>query len=199
MRSRHLLAAFLLVPFFTGCVRTFQPILKDEQVAAVDKAMLGRWVSKDGNESAVVTPAEKENTYRLVYTEKEGKKGTLLVRIGKVGDLTLAELRADDPAPEANDIYKYHLMPVYSFLIVHKTDPQLVISMMPQDWLKKYLDGHPNELQTVQRDDNLIVTSSTADFQAFLLRHYKDEGAIGEPEVFVRPGDATTQPAAPAK
>jgi hypothetical protein len=199
MRTTHLCAVLLLAPLFAGCVRTIQPVLKDEQAAPVDKALLGKWVSAEGTESADVQATEKDGTYSAVYTDKDGKKGTLLIRLGKVGDLTLAELRADDPAPDTNDVIKYHLLPVYSFLVVQQTKPQFLFSMMKQDWLKTYLDGHPNELQFFKRDDAVIVSSSTADFQGFLLRHYKDEGAMSDQASFVRPGDPTTRPGAPAK
>lgn len=198
MRS-VLLFAILLAPLLGGCVRTLQPVLKEDQVAPTDPSLLGKWVSKEGTESVEVSVAEKERTYQAVYTEAGGKKATLLVRLGKVGELTLAELYPQDSAPEMSDIAKAHLLPVYSFMIIRETKPELVCSVMGQDWLKKYLDQHPNELQAVRRDDDILVTSSTTDIQAFLLAHFKDEGAFGEPNAFVRPGDPATQPAAPAK
>jgi len=181
-----------------GCVRTLQPVLKDDQVAPIDKSLLGKWVSAAGDESVDVQLSDKDGTYSALYTDKDGKKGTLLIRMGKVGDLTLAELTPDDPAPSASAIVKYHLVPVYSFLVVRQTGPQFVFATMGEDWLKKYLDQHPNELQTVSRDNSVIVSSATADIQAFLVRHQKDEGALNEAS-FVRAGDPTTQPAAPPR
>ena len=70
---------------------------------------------------------------------------------------------------------------------------------MKQDRLKSYLDAHPTELQSIKRDDALIVSSSTADFQEFVLRHYKDDGAMTDQKSFVRPGDPATRPAKPAQ
>lgn len=179
----------------TGCVRTMDPILTDEQVIT-DDSLIGRWVTKEGDESIEVQPSGKEKMLKVVYSDSKGKKGPFLVRLGKINELMVAEIRPDEPAPDASDVYKAHLLPLYSFFIVQQTTPRLVLSTMSTEWLKKYLEEHPGELQVRNPGNELIVTAPTADFQTFLLRHHKDPGAIGEEALFVRPGDATTRPAA---
>lgn len=194
-RVRQFLILGLLpcVLFLQGCVRTIQPVLNDDQ-AIEDNALLGKWVTDDGKQTVDVQPGDQANFYRVTYADEGGKKGAFLGRIGKVGELQLIELQPDDPAPAASDVYKAHLLKMYSFLLVRQTKPNLVVSTMSADWLKKYIDAHPGELQSISPSkDDLIVTSPTADFQVFLLRHWKDEGAFGDPGTFVRPGDPTTQ------
>jgi hypothetical protein len=67
--------------------------------------------------------------------------------------------------------------------------------MMDPDWLQKYVDAHPAELATYRPDkDTLLITAKTEDFQAFLLRHERDDGAFGDDVAFTRPGDPTTVP-----
>jgi len=63
MRSHPLGAVLLLAPLLAGCVRTIQPVLKDEQVAPIDTALLGKWESAEGTESADVQPTDKDGTY----------------------------------------------------------------------------------------------------------------------------------------
>ena len=181
-----------------GCVRSIHPILKDEQVI-LDGSVVGKWVSANGNESIEVRAPSEDKIHDVIYTEGEGKKSALKVRLGKVGDLTIAEITAADPAPDAGDIYKSHIMRLYSLLIINETKPSLVISTVAgkEDWLKKYVAQHPGELQLL---DDSIVTSSTEEFQAFILRHIKDEGFVGDKQTFTRPNDAAVKPAeAPAK
>jgi hypothetical protein len=181
----------LLAMLVAGCVRTIQPVLKDDQVT-MDNSLIGKWVSKDGKESVDIQPPGPNNkTYRVLYCDKDGKKADLLGRLGKIGEITVIELHADNPVPDASNAYKAHLLPVYSFLVVHQTTPQLIVSFMDQDWLKKYLVDHPDELKVIPNIDDQVVTSSTEELQAFLLRHYKDPGALGEQGVFVRPANAT--------
>jgi hypothetical protein len=74
---------------------------------------------------------------------------------------------------------------------------------MDDGWFSKYIAAHPAELATVRPDytkDDLLISATTDDLQAFLQRHEKDEGFFGGDTTFVRPGDPATQPAlAPAK
>ena len=186
----------LLVGMAGGCVRSMQPILKDEQVFTNDK-WLGDWVSSDGKTSGVVTAADDQKRYKLLYTDEQGKQANLLVRLGKIGDMTIAESTIDDPAPDASDVYKLHLLPLHSFMLVKdSTQQRLVLRLMDSNWLSKYVDAHPTELATLKvTHEDFVVTASTDDFQAFLIRHAKDDGAYGEDGIFVRPGDPTTAPA----
>ena len=197
-RSWPALAISLLVLLAGGCVRSIQPILTDEQ-AIVDKSLAGKWVQKDGESSVEIGAPGDDKRFKLVYTEKDGKKGTFQARLGKIGEVLVAELKPEDPLPDASDVYKAHLIPVYSFLVVSQTKPDLIVAPMKGDWLKKHLDDNPKDLQFIKPSaDDIIVTSPTADFQAFLAKHWKTEGAFGDPATFVRP-DAAKPAAAPAK
>lgn len=197
-RPWQVLSIVLLATMVAGCVRTIQPVLKDGQLK-LDDSLVGKWVAKDGKESiAIQPPAPNTKTYRILYHDKDGKQAALLGRLGKVGDIMVIELHADNPVPDASTAYKAHLLPVYSFLVVHQTTPDLVVSFMDQDWLKKYLVDHPDELKVIPNIDDQVVTSSTDELQAFLLRHYKDPGALSEEGVFVRAPKATTHAATPA-
>ncbi|HVT88399.1 MAG TPA: hypothetical protein VHD56_06070 [Tepidisphaeraceae bacterium] len=199
MKSKYLMLIAAMWLVAAGCVRTIHPILNDDQLI-VDKTLAGLWVSENGEETADVKPPGDDKKYVVVYTDKDGKKANLVVRLGKVGDLLLAEITIAEP--EGSDVYKFHMMPLYSFLVIRETTPRLKFSVMPQEWLEKYLAGHPRELDTVKVDDKIfIVSATTEDFQQFLLRHQKDEGAFGndKPGVMVRPGDPTTRQADPAK
>jgi hypothetical protein len=175
-----------------GCVRSTHPVLKDEQVNSND-ALLGKWVSKDGKVSAELRPGDN-NKYKLSYTNGDGKTGNFLVRFGKIGDVQVAEMSADAFTPDTGDEYKSLLMPLYSMVVIQKTSPDLELTAISVDWLKKYVQAHPDELD-VTNPDELIVTASTDDFQAFFTRHLKDAGMLGETSVFVHPGDPMTRPA----
>jgi len=191
------LAIAILVFVAGGCVRTIQPILKDDQ-AVLDNSIVGKWVNEKGKQVCDVQPAHNDNVYTLLYTGKDGKAATFLLRIGKVGDLMIAEIRPAG-APGPSDARRLYLLPLYTFSVIQQTSPKAVLQVMDADWLKKYLDEHPGELQTANLGHgDFVVTSSTEEFQAFLLRHCKDKGIFGEPAALVRPGDPTTRHAATA-
>jgi hypothetical protein len=198
-QSRVMYCVALLLCMAGGCVRSIQPILKDEQVFT-DDHFLGSWVSSDGKTSGEVTATDDHKKYNLLYTDEHGKQAKLLVRLGKIGDMTIAESTTDDPAPDASDVYKMHLLPLHCFMVVKSaTQARLVLKAMDSDWFSKYMKAHTTELAVTGDKDAFLVTASTDDFQAFLIRHAKDDGAYGDDGIFVRPGDPTTRPiAAPA-
>jgi hypothetical protein len=198
-KPRMLFAAMsVLLMTAVGCVRFTQPILKDEQVSVdVDKDILGKWVTDDGDKEAIeiLPPRGDDKNYEVHYKDKEGKEGTFLVRFGKIQNTMVAEIHGGDFAPDSSETYKSHFLPLYSFLIIYQTKPNLIVSSMDSDWLGKYLDAHPNELKLIDKD-SMVVTSSTEDVQKFILKHQGDEKAMGEKGTLVRPGDPTTRAAA---
>ena len=186
----HLFSAIAIALLVGGCVRTSQPVLQDDQVF-VDNSVLGKWVTKDSPDTIDIQAGEQEKTYRVIYTDKDQKKGVFIGRLGKVGDLQIGELAPEDTAASMNDTYKMHIVRLYSFFLIEQTKPQLQFRSMSAEWLQKYLEAHPMELQVAKvSNDNSFVTSSTAEFQAFLLKHAKDEGAFGDVSVLTRPDPA---------
>jgi hypothetical protein len=167
-----------------GCVRTTHPVLTDDQLSPND-ALLGKWVSKDGKTSAELKPGDA-GKYKLVYTNEDGKSGNFLVRFGKIGEVSVAEIAPDAFTPKSSDEYKSLLMPMYTLVVIQKTDPELVLTGISIDWLKKYVKAHPDELD-VNNPDDLVIESPTIDFQGFFTRHYKDDGMLTDPATFVRP------------
>jgi hypothetical protein len=177
-----------------GCVRNTNPILKDDQVTAND-ALLGKWVSKDGKNFAELTAGEN-NRYKLAYINEDHKTGAFVVRFGKIGDNLVAELKADAIGHDLSGEYQSLLLPLYTMAVISKSSPQqLELTGMSVDWLKKNNQDHPDELEVLSiGGQDMIVNSSTEEFQKFLLRHWNDKQMLGEPTVWVHPGDPTTRP-----
>lgn len=192
---RALLSAALLLCLASGCVRSIQPILKDDQLSTDDR-LLGNWVSSDGTCHGEISPSDTPKDYKLLYTDKDGKTANLLVRLGKVGDMTFAQSTVGDPLPDASDIHKLHLLPLYSFALIKQMTPtRIVLKLMQDGWLGKYVQAHPDEIATIKVDKGeLLISATTDDLQAFLIRHEKDDGAYGDDALFVRPNDPTTRP-----
>lgn len=105
MRCNSLLPLLLIAGFLGGCVRTIQPILNDDQVIA-DNSLVGKWSATDDKSFFEVEAADDQKVCKVTYTDKEGKIAPLIARLGKIGEITVAELRADEPAPDSSDVYK---------------------------------------------------------------------------------------------
>ena len=200
MRTWHLLVSVTLLALISGCVRSVQPILTDAQVVT-DNSVVGDWVSENGKTHLTIQPADENKQYKVLYLDEDNKVGNFVVRLGKVENLLLAEIAPDNSDAKTSEMYQIHLLPLYSFMVVQQTHPEIKISLLDAKWLKKYIAGHSGELQTLRvgekPDDNIILNIPTADMQKFLIQHMKDEGAMPEPSRLVRAGSPATQPAAP--
>lgn len=191
---RHPIGLMLLTLLILvgGCIRSLNPVLKDEQVVA-DNNVVGSWISTDKDRMSLEIIVCGDKQYHVTLREKDGKTGWFVMRLGQVGDLRIAEFAPTDH-DEVADIYRAQLLPLHSFFWVQQTSPTLQARTMNPDWLKDYLQEHPTELAVAgEKSDQRIITATTDELQKFILAHYKDEKAFGETIEFVRP--AATQPA----
>jgi hypothetical protein len=192
-------AAALLV--IGGCVRSINPVLKEDQYISND-AVLGNWIKNDGKDSAVVSVGTNPREYHLLYVDGDGKQADLVANLGKLGDKTIVQCTVADPTDHSasSGVYWLHLQKLYTFAWLKEIGPRLVLTTIDPDWLKKYLDAHPSELAIVKLDkDNFVISATTDELQAFLLAHQNDAEAFTENGIYVRPGDPSTQPAASPK
>ena len=195
MRLALLSAIVLMCSLVGGCVRSFEPVLSDDQVIT-NNDLLGRWNSTNNEREYFEITSGDNKTYKAVYHDEKGKTGKFIVRLGEIDDLIVAEVTPDEPGPEVSDTYRAHLVPVYSFFILTEMEPDLVGKAMKADWFKKYIDEHPNELQVARPHGDVIISSPTKDIQKFIIKHMGDADAFEE-VTFVRPDTArpATQPA----
>lgn len=185
MKKLGVFGLLLGVALGSGCVRIMVPILEDKDLIA-DSSLAGEWVQEgSAGERLRIEPPDPEKCYLLVYTDDKGKAGKFIGRFGRLGDLTIAEIRPVDLPEEWSDSYKAHFAPLFSFFVVSSTKPALRFRGFDTDWLKKYVKEHPGELSVAPSDDSLI-TSAAGAIRAFVLKHWKDVGAMSDEAVFVR-------------
>jgi hypothetical protein len=177
--------------FMTGCVRSIQPILLDNQVI-VDNSLVGKWVGSDTAkpQTIVVGAPDKNSLCDVVYTSTDDKGAHpihVLARVGKIGDRLIAEVRPAPPAEGSADSSPL-LLPVFSFVVIEKANDQLTLSVLDGDWTTKYITAHPQELTTVNdpNGDLLVLNTPTSALQDFLKKHLGDDGALASKTVFIR-------------
>ncbi len=197
MRIAALVALGILL---VGCVRSLEPVIKPEQAVKVAE-LEGKWVSTKQNKETLDVTGDG-NGYRVVYVNEDGKAGTFSVHFGHVGDMLIADVMPAEP-PENSGTQVGLMIPVHMAIRVTQTTPQLAVKVMKPDWFKQYVADHPDEIATIKSDDEPIISASTDNIQAFLIKHAGDAEASTDEMVFVRaPAPATspaTQRAAAAK
>ena len=167
-----------------GCLPvSLNPIYESKDLV-FDSALLGTWAEKDGD-TQVIFETAGDKAYIMTNVEYE-QQSKFEAHLAKVGDKLFLDLYPRDPGVNINDLYKDHMISVHSLYLVHQIQPNLVVSTLEYDWLKKYLTDNPDALPWVLAGDRIVLTASTAELQAFVLRNLDTEGAFCEPAEFYR-------------
>ena len=180
----------------SGCIPCLHPIYTDKDVT-FDSKLIGVWSYPDAKPAPDKKPPSKgkeywkfsklgENSYRLLIAESDGKVGVFETHLVKIDDamfLDLYPIRPDKPAAKNSDFYMLHLLSVHSFMAVDRIGDVLRYRFMDADWLNKYLDKNPQELQHEKlkgSGPDIVITASTKEIQSFLAKHVKTENAFME-------------------
>lgn len=165
-----------------GCVPTLQPLYTEKDII-FDPQLVGVWSEENSRESWHFAAGENKS-YKLTYTDAEGAKGEFEAHLVKLGPSRFLDLFPDEAGLKAagrNGYYNYHYLPVHSFIQVQEISPVLKMSVMETGWLEQLLDKEPGALHHERTQKHFVVTASTKDLQAFVLKHLQTEGAWGRP------------------
>lgn len=195
MKRSTTLIAMGLSALLAGCIPTLHP-LYTEQDLTFDPALVGRWAETDSGKESWDFSKGDAQSYQLIYTDGEGKKGEFAVRLLKLGDTRFLDLYPNDTGlkdGKRNDYYNLHFIPAHTFLKVLAVSPTLRLSVMEPDWLGDLLKKDPKALAHEREDDRVLITASTKDLQQFVLRYANATNAWGRPSDLHRAGAGASQ------
>jgi len=180
-----------LLFLMAGCIPSVHPLYTDQDLI-FDASLIGEWADKGGKETWTFTKSG-ENAYKLLYLDEKGKKGEFAVHLLNVGDRRFMDLYPSDPDLQQNDFYKCHLMPVHMFFRVQQKENTLRMAFMKPDWIKKFLQEHPDAVKHEKVDDGIVLTAQPKELQAFLITHEKTPDAWDESSPMTRRVDKPQQ------
>lgn len=207
MKTKKLLF-YLLAALLGGCipVMSLHPLYNKEDVV-FEKNLLGIWVD-DSNETTwefkrVVDesdstykfkrPDESEKAYELVfYNNEDGIKGSFFAHLVKLEnrlflDVYPSQLPCAKPDPNEDWVYNiFFLVPVHTFIKIESIEPQLKMRLTDDDEMEKLLKEDPNAVKYELADDKLILTASTKELQAFVLKYADDSRVFSDAIVYSR-------------
>jgi len=171
----------------TGCFPTsLNPLYADKDVV-FEPTLVGVWQGEDSNE-AWNFEKSGDNSYKLVYTDKEGKTASFETHLLKLGTTLFLDFFPDESSIQQtnrSEIYQYHLVRTHSFARVSLTEPALQISFLSLEWLGKLLEKDPKAIQHhlygTNKDDFFVLTAPTKELQNFVLKHMATKEAFLEP------------------
>ena len=196
MRSYIALVIAAIALALSGCVLSLHPLYTDE-TAVFDPALVGTWRGDDGEDTWYFR-REGDTLYSLVYTT-DGKPGEFDARLVKLGEFHFLDLFPEAPNVDANNFYKFHLLPAHSFLKVSIDGDVLRMSLMDEGnrWLKHAIRNGDVDIkheQPYDGDDIILLTAPTNELQAFVLKLAENKDAFGEPGVLRRVVEDDEQP-----
>lgn len=198
--SRLILLILLTLLPMLGCVRSIEPLYSKEGTElTLEPSLAGMWQSDDGKLLCVFEPVAAEaqsiNGYRLHLTQvrtaenKPSLKATFGVGVVRIGDRLYADvmpMEIPDYEDTAPDAWRLLMQPTHTFLLITKTEPDLVIQQPDgKTWVKAVkavqaaqpADAKTNPLPAkIDGEESILFYASAEQLRAFLLIHGKDEG-----------------------
>jgi hypothetical protein len=185
MKTKKILF-YLLAGVLGGCVPvlSLHPLYTEKDVVFEEK-ILGKWF--DEEEETIHTYEfsrleEPPKTYKLTYTDDEGRKGLFEAKLVKLEDKLFFDIFTEQLPCDIEDANKaewfynaFLLIPAHTFVKVDFTEPKLKLALTDDEKMKELLEADPNAVKFESIDDKAVLTASTKELQKFVLKYADDE------------------------
>ena len=177
---------YLLAAALCGCVPVASlHCLYTEADVIFEEKLLGTWVD-DPNEPDTTWEFSRiddpNNAYKLVFTDEEGRKGSFVAHLVKLKDKLFLDVFPGELPWELEDPNKvewpynaFFLIPAHTFIKVESIEPQLKMRITQESEMEKLLKENPDAIKHTSIEDRLVLTASTKQLQAFVIKYADDE------------------------
>jgi hypothetical protein len=152
-----------------GCVPSMQPSFTDKDLT-FDPQVVGFFQQEKSAATWDFTKTGNKE-YQLVYTDDRGRSGRFVGHLAAFGGAKFLDLYPVKDDVQANEFYKFHLLPIHTTYMVQETTPHLKLAGFDMGWLNEYLTANPDAIANTTFDSQHLVTAPTPELQAFLLEH----------------------------
>jgi len=195
---------YLLAVLLGGCVPVMSlHSLYTEEDVVFEENLVGTWV--DDPDSPKTTwefsrAGAKEKAYKLVYSDDEGKKGSFVVHLVKLENRLFLDVLPSQFPSEQQDWEKmkwaynfFFFVPAHTFIKIDSIEPKLKMRRTVNDEMKELFKEEPNAVKHELVEDEIILTASTKELQAFVLKYAYDIRVFPAKIVLTRKKDKGTQ------
>jgi hypothetical protein len=195
---------YLLAALLGGCVPVMSlHSLYTEEDVVFKENLVGTWV--DNPDSPKTTwefsrAGAKEKAYKLVYSDDEGKKGSFVVHLVKLENKLFLDVLPSQFPSEQQDWEKmkwaynfFFFVPAHTFIKIDSIEPKLKMRRTVNDEMKELFKEEPNAVKHELVEDEIILTASTKELQAFVLKYAYDIRVFPAKIVLTRKKDKGTQ------
>ena len=176
----------ILVLGMTGCfVLSVHPLYFEKDLV-FESGLVGTWGEKEHEKDLSelwIFKKSGEKSYRLIIRDVEEGEGLFEAHLLKLGDHMFLDLYPEEPET-GSEFYNMHVIPAHSFMRVSLEGYVLRLAFFDLDWLKKNIEQNKVSIKHECRDDTIVLTASTEELQAFVLKHieeafiFEEEGTL---------------------
>jgi len=195
----------MLAAIIGGCVPviSLHPLYTEKDVV-VDQKLYGTWVDDVNNPKNTwefKSIDEPKNAYKLIFSDEEGIKGSFVAHLVKLQnklflDIFPGDLPWDTEDPNKMD-WPYNslfLIPAHTFVKIDSIEPQLKLQLTLESDMEELLKENPSAVEHTSVGDRLVLTGSTKELQAFVLKYADNEKVFTDQVVLSRKEPKTETP-----
>ncbi|MGZ8869191.1 MAG: hypothetical protein ACXW2P_12685 [Thermoanaerobaculia bacterium] len=175
----------LLLVLLGGCFRSIHPIYTTDDLV-FDPALIGEWIAE--SETWTVTRAGA-NGYRIVHADESGRSGVFVGHLIEVKGYRFIDLLPVQTELRATHLHADAHLPLHTLALVIRTTPTPQFATFRGDWFNELLSAQPQALRHERVGNEIVITASTREIQAFLVRHADNREAFDIPAPWRRASD----------
>ena len=150
---------------FIGCPATsIYPLFSDKD-AVLNPSLVGGWMESNG--SYIRFEANKDNSYKVIFLDKNGPSVVYKVTLGKISDRWYLDSYPNEEA-------EAHLIPAHMITQLWLAADTMRTAELESDWLRDMIKDKKLTISHVEKGSDIILTASTEELQKLLLQ-YGDE------------------------
>ncbi len=184
MNKKSVLVALAVVAVLGGCIPVSLNPFYGEKNLTFDPALVGLW-GESGDDTQISFQQSGKDSYCMIDLKTDS---TLKfdIHLFTLGGKQFLDLYPESTGAAKNDLLDMHLIRAHSLVRVDQITPTLITAALNVEWLKDLLSKDPKALRHVIHNDQIVLTASTAEIQAFLLKHLDAKDAFETPSEMTR-------------
>jgi len=195
----------MLAAIIGGCVPviSLHPLYTEKDVV-VDQKLYGTWVDDVNNPKTTwefKSIDEPKNAYKFIFSDEEGMKGSFVAHLVKLQNKLFLDIFPSDLPWDTEDPNKMDwpfnsllLIPAHMFVKIDSIEPQLKLRLTLESDMEELLKENPSAVEHTSVGDRLVLTGSTKELQAFVLKYADNEKVFTDQVVLNRKEPKTKAP-----
>ena len=178
------LALLLALLSMVGCTLSLHPLFTDKDTV-FESALVGAW--QNDQEGATWFLRQAGGSYLLETDMKDQPRGQFTAQLGLIGQHRFLQILPLKPAALGKSVYGGHFIQAFSFWRVTLDEDKLILTPLDSEWVQRMLKEEKLEIKHEQLETGpFVLTASTPELQAFILKYVNDPEAFGKSLQFER-------------